>query len=353
MSRTYAWQYLGGYLERNMAKHDAYPAREVLALIVATVALLVLSTGTAGAQEATAPPRKCNAASYENRVFVQIEDDDRAHTQFAVRAINRDNGTYKFLGRVNVNTPRTDEQTEVLTFESTLSSGRWTIAARSFDAAGKSGWTNCSNISASIPATNDPFLDCDNVGYEAETRTVDIRTYVSPAPLNTTVQYSVSNDIYNQTFDLGTLDAQPYESVVQAFNVPNSVRKGTWFISAQLLVDGIAVVDSQGCGKLAIRDYVPPAPFSCEVGIIDFTVTAYINHAGVADGARFAVNLERGERPNEEFRYIGRFNEDDDQTVAVSFDRNLVDPTAGWRVKARWIAADGTKSDRIDCGEVR
>ena len=66
-------------------------------------------------------------------------------------------------------------------------------------------------------------------------------------------------------------------------------------------------------------------------------------------GTRLAMNFERGVRPNEEFSFIGRTDRTSAETVFAftPADEVLDGP---WSLKARYVLADGTKSERVDCG---
>lgn len=66
-------------------------------------------------------------------------------------------------------------------------------------------------------------------------------------------------------------------------------------------------------------------------------------------GTLLALNFERGERPNEDFVFVGRTERTGAATsISVIPVEAVLD--GAWTLKARYILADGTKSGRVDCG---
>lgn len=325
------------------------------ALLTTLLALLLLSSTAASAADAT-PPDRCRVSTFEQVVAVNIRDEDLSHTRFAVRAISRDgNRTYAFLGRVDVDAPRTSRDTETLRFDTDLSPGDWSFAVRSFDDGDKSSWTGCGT--ETISPGGDLFLTCGVEDVNQARGTVEFSANtIDAVPDDLEFRFSARNDIYGVTAQF------PAVAVTQGvdrytFDIPDEVRPGSWFVTLDAY-RGEVLVETASCFKFKIRPGIEPLPdFSCTLSASADTLFAIIDHSGLPDGNVYAVNLERGERPNEDFIYIGRFNEiddqddDDDQGVAAGFDRDLVEPNDGWRVKARYITPDGTKSERIDCGE--
>lgn len=138
---------------------------------------------------------------------------------------------------------------------------------------------------------------------------------------------------------------------------PGTLGSYPGFTSDQTLVvrrpsDQKLLYTSNGCSALTVEitENTAPLGYTCQAtnrAGADFDLR--IQLTGVPDGAKLALNIERGDRTGDNFVFLGS------STIAnpsIDTSETVTGQEGTWFAKARVRLADGTKLPRIDCGQV-